>query len=129
MASRKVGGILIRVDGTLVYLPPAVALKLAPVPQIARVPGAPRELRGIALHGGEILPILAVGSARESMVVCTYAGALLGIVGGHVVGTGMFDVAEDGVSASHEGETAVAFDLAGLCEQMQTDSWGGHWHG
>jgi hypothetical protein len=129
MASRKVGGLLMRIDGTLVYLPAAVALKLAPVPQIARVPGAPRELLGVALHGGEILPILSVGGARESMVVCTYAGALLGIVGGHVVGTGMFDIAEDGASASYKGETAIAFDLADLCAQVQTASWRGHWHG
>jgi hypothetical protein len=115
-----------RVDGSLVYLPAAVALRLAPLPQIARVPGGPKELLGIALHGGEILPILEVGSAREAMVVCTFAGALVGLVGARVIGTGMFDTSADGESVLHAGETAMPFDLAGVCAQMQTASWGLH---
>jgi hypothetical protein len=127
MAARRVGGILLRVGGSLVYLPAAIALRLAPIPQIARVPGAPKELLGIALHGGEILPIISVGTERESMVVCTYGGALVGVVGGRIVGTGMFDAAADGESVFYEGEAASAFDLAGICARMQTASWEGRW--
>jgi hypothetical protein len=115
-----------RVEGSLVYLPATIALRLAPLPQIARVPGAPKELLGVALHGGEILPVLEVGNARESMVVCTYAGALLGIVGGHVVGTGMLD-ADDGEAVFYEGEAARPLDLASICAGMRTASWGGRW--
>src|ERR1700722_3688261 len=98
MTAPKLGGILLRVAETLVYVAAADAVKLAPIPQITRVPGAPEGLLGVALHEGEILPVVSIGSERESMLVCAHGGALLGIVGGSVVGTGMFDATEEGSS-------------------------------
>jgi hypothetical protein len=129
MDNARVGAVLLRIDGSLFYLPAVLALRLAPLPQIARVPGAPKELLGIALHGGEILPILSIGSARESLIVCTFAGARLGLVGARIVETGMFDASADGESVFHAGETASLFDVARVCAQMQTASWGGRWGG
>jgi len=121
------GGILLRVSGTLVYVAAADAVKLAPIPHITRVPGAPEGLLGVALHEGEILPVVSIGGDRESMLVCTHAGAVLGIVGGSVVETGMFDATPDGTSVRYGDETATVLDVASLCAKTSPPSWGGRW--
>lgn len=125
--SSKVGGVLLRVAGELVYVAAADAVKLAPIPHITRVPGAPEGLLGVALLEGEILPVVSIGSERESMLVCTHAGALLGIVGGSVVETGMFDTTPDGMSARYGEETATTLDVPSLCAKTSPPSWGGRW--
>jgi CheW-like protein len=129
LAAPKLGGILLRVAETLVYVAAADAVKLAPIPHITRVPGAPEGLLGVALHEGEILPVVSIGSERESMLVCTHGGALLGIVGGSVVGTGMFDTTPDGSTVRCGDETATELDIASLCAKTSPPSWGGRWLG
>jgi hypothetical protein len=119
----------VRVESALVYIPAASALKLAPIPQITRVPGGPEGLLGVALHEGEILPVVSIGPERDSMLVCTHAGAVLGVVGGRVVETGMFDLGEDGASVRLGDETAQPLDLAGVCARLAPPSWGGSWAG
>lgn len=89
------GGIVLRVDGELRFLPASVALRVGPIPRITAVPGAPTELVGIAMHEGVVLPVVAVGSARKDLVVCQHAGELVGLVGGEVERTGSFDVVPD----------------------------------
>jgi hypothetical protein len=125
----KLGGILLRVSEALVYVAAADAVKLAAIPAITRVPGAPDGLIGVALHEGEILPVVSIGEERESMLVCSHAGALLGIVGGSVVGTGMFDATADGASVLYGEETATLLDVASLCAKTSSASWGGRWLG
>jgi hypothetical protein len=125
----RLGGVLLRVSEALVYVRAADAVRLAPIPSITRVPGAPEGLLGVALHEGEIFPVVSIGEDRQSMVVCAYAGSLLGVVGGSVVATGMFDAAPDGVSVLHEGETATALDLARVYARTSPPSWGGRWLG
>lgn len=129
MDAAKLGGVLLRVSGTLVYVAAADAVKLAPIPNITRVPGAPEGLLGVALHEGEVLPVVSIGGDRESMLVCAHAGALLGIVGGCVVGTGMFDSTPDGSSVRYGDETATVLDVASLCAKTSPPSWGGRWLG
>jgi hypothetical protein len=129
MTTPKLGGILMRVSETLVYVAAADAVKLAPIPHITRVPGAPEGLLGVALHEGEILPVVSIGNERESMLVCAHGGALLGIVGGSVVGTGMFDATEEGTSVRYGEETATVLDVASLCARTSPPSWGGRWLG
>jgi hypothetical protein len=123
----RLGGVVVRVPERLLYVPAASVLRLAPIPQITRVPGAPEGLLGVALHEGEILPIVSIGPERDVMLVCTYAGALLGVVGGLVVETGMFDASEDGVSVRCGEETATGLDLASVCAKLAPPSWGGSW--
>ena len=127
VTAHRVGGVLLRVAGSLVYVAAADAVKLAPIPHITRVPGAPEGLLGVALLEGEILPVVSIGSDRESMLVCAHAGALLGIVGGSVVGTGMFDTTPDGMSVRHGEEVATRLDVASLCARTSPPSWGGRW--
>jgi hypothetical protein len=125
----KLGGVVMRVANALVYVPATAAVKLAPMPQVTRVPGGPEGLLGVALHEGEILPIVSIGPGRDFVLVCRHAGALLGIVGGHVEGTGMFERAENGASVRWLGEIAFPLDLAGVCAKLVTPSWGGSWTG
>jgi hypothetical protein len=128
VAEGRRGGVLLRVDGALVFVSVGLAVKLVPLPQIARVPGAPPDLLGIALQDGEIVPALAIGSARESMLVCTYLGERVGLVGGEVVATGMFEVGADD-AVMHGSERAEPLDLGSLYARVHAGGWGGRWAG
>ena len=124
----KVGGLVMRVDGTLVFLSASVAAQIAPLAQITRLPGAPEELLGIALHKDELVPVIAIGSAREAMVICSYMGENIALVGAVVVRAGVFEPA--GASGvTFEGERAEAFDLGPVYRKVQAGRWGGGWGG
>ncbi len=91
----KRGGVLVRVQDALWFIPASSAIRVASAPRVTPVPGAPPELLGIALHAGVVLPVIAIGPARAEMVICRHAGELLGVVGGSVVRSGSFDVSAD----------------------------------
>jgi hypothetical protein len=124
----KIGGLVMRVEGALVFLSSEVAGQVAPLPQITRLPGAPEELLGIALHKDELVPVIAIGSARDSMVICSHVGEHLALVGGVIVSAGLFE-AQGPTTVSVGGERAEAFDIAGLYEKVQTGRWKGGWGG
>jgi hypothetical protein len=115
-----------RVDGALVFISASVAARVAPMPQITRVPGAPQDLIGIALHEDDLVPVIAVGQGAEAMVVCNHSGERLGLVGGKVVGAGLFDPAGD-AGVSFNGETIAPLDLAALYARLRGERWGGRW--
>jgi hypothetical protein len=126
----KRGGVLLRLDGGLFFVPASVALTLAAPPQIARVPGAPAGLLGIALQDGDIVPVIAVGPARGAMVVCTYLGEKIGLLGAEIVGTGVFEVdAEAADAVRFGGERARSLDLASIYARVQGEGWAGRWRG
>jgi chemotaxis signal transduction protein len=111
------GGIVLRVGEKNAFIPANVALRVANVPQMTRVVGAPPELLGVALYEGAILPVISIGEARERMVVCEHAGELLGLVGGVVVKSGM-------VADADAGE---ALDIAAIYARIQTGGWMARW--
>ncbi len=121
------GGVLLRVGDRLVYVRAAEAVKLVPFPQITRIPGSSDALLGVALFEGGIVPVVSVGHERESMLVCSYAGALVGVVGGSVVASGMFRA--EGSSVRYGNETASVLDLPALCASILPSSWAGGWLG
>jgi hypothetical protein len=124
----KRGGVLVRLDGAVWFVPATVALAITAAPQIARVPGAPEALLGAALHEGEVVPVVAIGSARSSMLVCSYLGEKIGLLGARVEATGLFDpdpTAADAVR--HKGETARALDLGAIYARIQGEGWAGRW--
>jgi hypothetical protein len=123
----KLGGILLRAEKALLFVPASEAVKLAPIPHVTRVPGAAEGLIGVALHEGEILPVVSIGPERQSMLICACAGALLGIVGASVVETGMFDATPDGESVRRGDETATRLDIAALSAKAGQEAWGGRW--
>jgi chemotaxis signal transduction protein len=126
------GGIVLRAGGTLWFVPASVAIKVEPVPDIARVPGAPPDLLGIALVDGDIVPVLALddalrarpGSAR-ALLVCHFLGETVGLLATSVVRTGVFS--GDGESILYEGERALPLDLTAMFARLHAGSWAGRW--
>ena len=115
------GGIVLRVDGELRFVPGGVAVRVAPAVKITAVPGAPPDLLGIAMYEGTVVPVVAVGGARGDMVVCQHAGELVGLVGGEVVRAGKFDLAEDRADVVVvDGARVRQLDLAQVYARVQT---------
>jgi chemotaxis signal transduction protein len=134
MADGKRGGVLVRLDGVLHFVPASVAVAITPAPPIARVPGAPEGLLGAALHDGDVVPVIAVGSvsvdpsARDSMLVCSYLGEKVGLLGAAIVATGLYDVDPATPDAvRHGAETARALDLASVYARVKGEGWAGRW--
>ena len=76
-----------------------------------------------------MLKVLAIGSARGSMVVCSHLGELIGLVGGVGVTTGMFDAGDRPDEVVVGSERATVLDLAALYARVQTGGWVGKWGG
>jgi hypothetical protein len=119
-SSAKVGGLLLRVDGVLRFVPATVAIRIASPPRVTPVPGAPPALVGVTLHEGVVVPVISIGSARAEMVVCQHSGELLGIVGGSVVRTGAFERAKGQDRVTYEGKVVESLDLGVLYAQIQS---------
>jgi hypothetical protein len=119
--SASKGGVLLRVDGELRFLPGSVAVRVSPAPRLTSVPGAPPELLGITMYEGSIVPVVAIGAARGDMVVCQHAGELVGLVGGEVVRTGRFDAVADRADLVQiDGERVRQLDVSGVYGRVQT---------
>jgi hypothetical protein len=127
VAARR-GGILVRVDGALCFVPASVALRIAPPPRVTPIPAAPPELLGIAPYEGTIVPVIAIGSARREMIVCQHAGELLGLVGGEVVRSGTFDAVPGRIDViDHEGQRAQVIDLPAIYARVQASARPTRW--
>lgn len=149
MSDGALGGVIFRVEGPLrdpeddvagsFFLPASVAAKVLSVPEVARLPGGPEDLVGIALVDGEIIPVVAVGDfhlsgARRAlamaatrpdprpMLVCSYLGERVGLVGVEIVATGRF-VTTDDEHIVHDGKRAAFFDLPGLFGRLAGGRW------
>jgi chemotaxis signal transduction protein len=55
------GGVVFRVAEARYFLPATTASKVLPMPGVARVPGAPADLVGVALVEGEMVPVVDIG--------------------------------------------------------------------
>lgn len=133
------GGVVFRVSGALHFLPASVATKVLPMPGVARVPGAPEELVGVALVEGEMVPVVAIGELERRgsrrppagtrpradnrpLLVCTYHGERVGLVGLQIVATGLFD-APDAERVVHEGVPASLFDVGAVVGRLREGRW------
>jgi hypothetical protein len=124
----KLGGLLLRVDGALRFVPASVALRVAAPPRVTPVPGAPQELVGVALHEGAIVPVVAIGPMRSEMIVCQHGGELVGIVGGEVIRTGSFYAVPDRPErVVHQGESIEPLDVAAIYARLQSSARPGRW--
>jgi hypothetical protein len=111
-------------SSALAFLPATIAMKVMPVPNIARIPGGPSELRGVALVDGDMIAIVTAGTlSTDAMLVCTVLGELVGLVGIEVMATGKFEAAEAGDVRFGE-EIARAFDVATLIAKVREGRWG-----
>jgi hypothetical protein len=119
--------VILRIDGALHFVPASVAVSVAPAPQIARVPGAPGALLGVTLHDGDVVPVIAIGGAREAMLVCSYLGEKVGLMGASIEATGLYDVGPEVDTVQHRGETARSLDISAIYARVQGDGWAGRW--
>ena len=123
-------GVLLRVDGALAFLPVGAVVRIAEMPAITRVPGAPEAMLGIAHSGGDVVPVLSLGRGggppRGALVLCTWLGELFGLAGAEVAQTGSFDVdgsARDCIRV--ESARVPTLDLASLHVRLRTTAWAG----
>lgn len=119
------GGVVFRrAEGSLAFLPATIAMKVMPLPSVARMPGGPSELRGVALVDGDMIAIVTAGSmTSDAMLVCSVLGELVGLVGIEVVATGKFEAADAG-DVKIGPEIARAFDVATLIAKVREGRWG-----
>ncbi len=116
----KRAGVLLRVDSAFYFVPASIAVRIAPPPRVTAVPGAPKELLGVALQAGAVVPVISVGSLRGPMLVCQHAGELVGIIGAEIVRSGSFDVAPDRADiVEYAGERASVLDVAAIYTRVQ----------
>ncbi len=107
METHKRGGIVLRVEGALQFVPASIAVHVGPTPRVTPIPGGPPELVGVAIHEGSIVPVVSIGSARAEMLLCQHAGELLGVIGAQVV--------ERGSSKSFRSGRATSATKASRC--------------
>ena len=133
------GGVLFRVAEQLYFLPATIASKVLPMPVMARVPGAPTELVGVALVEGEMVPVVAIGDLdtrgsrrpkandrqradNRPMLVCTYLGERVGLVGLEIIATGRFD-SSHADQIEHGGVRAALFDVGAVFSSLREGRW------
>ncbi len=108
-------GVVFRAGGESFFLPANVAMKVLPVPEVARIPGAPAELFGVALVEGDMIPIIALGEPPfgAAMLLCNCLGEKLGLVGLEIVSAGRIDRAEN----------ARPFDVGSVIARVREGRW------
>ena len=139
MSTRTIGGVVFRIADDRYFLPADIASKVLPMPGVARVPGGPVELVGVALVEGDMVPVVAVGELdgrgsrrpaspnrsradNRPMLVCVVMGERVGLVGLEILASGVFEAAEpEGVV---HGEAVVpVFDVAAVVARLREGRW------
>ncbi len=120
------GGVVVDTDGGLLFVPAAVALKFVAMPKVLAVPDAPPGLLGVALIDGTVIPVVTMGGSRDTMLVCTYLGEPIGIVGHTVVASGTFEPAhEQPGSVRCKAGIAKTMDLSSVAASLSKNAWAG----
>jgi hypothetical protein len=125
-ADPRRSGTVVGVGGARWFLPSHVALRVARLPTLTPVPGAPVELLGVAHVEGEIVPILAprpnvtVGRA----VICEQMGERVGVAVDEILHAGVVE-ADPNLAGGvrFEGRSVPTLDVAGLCSRVQRAAW------
>lgn len=127
MSARR-GGVLLRVDGALAFVPAVNVQSIVAMPPITAVPGRHEPLLGIAQVGNAVIPVLglgALGGSRGALVVTKHAGESVGLAGAEVVGTGHYEVdasAPDCVRV--DGERVPSVDVGSIYDRVRNAAWG-----
>ncbi|HEV8247754.1 MAG TPA: hypothetical protein VGP93_18395 [Polyangiaceae bacterium] len=104
--SERRAGLVLRGDDALHFIPAAVARSLVRRPEISRLPGT--EL-GMALVGGEVVPVLPLGHGSGALVLCELEGESIAFSGLIPEAAGFFETSDQGVI--YGAERAPELDL------------------
>lgn len=128
MDQPKRGGLLLRTEDGLRFLPASLVTSLAPLPPILRVAGAPEGVLGIVHENGEIMPVVAIGPQRAVLMVCSYLGEPIGLVGAEIVCAGLFEPDPNTPETlMYRGELAQSFDFSAIYTRLHTATWASRW--
>ncbi len=135
-------GVVFRIAAEHWFLPATVAMKVMPMPEVARMPGGPPELRGVALVEGNMIPIVDLdplgappsslrdvripreikAPSSKAMLVALVLGESVGLVGLDIVATGQF-ASDDGTTARWGDVTARPFDVVEAIAKVREGRW------
>jgi hypothetical protein len=99
-------GLVVKVSGTLWFLPAEVAERVVPCPVISAIPGTGI---GMALVGGRVVAVVGVDAAADHLVLCNVGGEEVAFAGMSVVATGSFPSAPGGIR--HGDRRVPRFDV------------------
>lgn len=133
------GGVVFRIGEARYFLPAAIACKVLSMPGVARVPGAPADLVGVALVEGHMVPVVAVGDLdgrgsrrppttsrpradNRPMLVCVVMGERVGLVGLEIIATGFFPPAEP-AGVVHGDAAVPLFDVGAVVARLREGRW------
>lgn len=127
--SGEIGGVVVRIGSARAFVPASVAMKVLPMPVVARVPGGPPDLVGVALVEGEMVPVVAIVDLvptrgqrdNRPMLVCAHGGERVGLVGLEVLATGRFPGNEHAIE--WQGETVAVLDVGPVIARLKEGRW------
>jgi hypothetical protein len=120
------GGVVVETDRGLAFVPAELARRIASIAGVAPVPGVVAPTLGIAVSEGQVLTVLSIGGpdvgrGRQTIVICDLAGEQVGLAGGRLVATGVFEADGDGVR--HDGRQVPAIDVRALYAHAEAAVW------
>jgi hypothetical protein len=121
------------------FLPAEIAVRVAALGAIRRVPGLRLPALGIALADGEVVTVLEIGSSAalpatyrpgedwsvpgcDRAVLCDVGGQRLALTGGAIVATGVFESAENG-AVVWRGAEVPTIDVRALYRAAESAIW------
>ncbi len=107
-------GILVRAGGELGFVPADIARQVVPLPTLSPVAATPLQM---AVVGGHVVPVVALGSPTRALLVCELDGEAIAFSGLEVERAGEFEAADGGVAI---GERTVRdLDLSGALRSLE----------
>ena len=108
-------GLLVRAGGELGFVPATTARSVVPLPPTSPVANTPLQM---ALVSGHVVPIVALGSPTDVLVLCELDDEPIGFSGLEVASVGSFETTERGVLV--EGRHVPELDLPGALRSMES---------
>jgi hypothetical protein len=112
MAQRA--GLLLRRGGELYFLAENIVRSLLPLPRLTQIP---RDSAQMALAGGEVVAVLALGEPSAELLLCEFEGEVVALSGLCAERVGFWPASESGVNV--DGVTVPALDLRAALTQFQ----------
>jgi len=114
----RVAGMLVEYEAGSYFVPAEQAQRVVRRSVISRVPGT---RLGITLFEGRVIPVLALGSAGEDMLVCDVRGELVAVAGLTALEAGFFEAAPDGVQT--RSDVVAQLDVGAELDALERELW------